>query len=204
LNFIRLVQANTTIKNNIFANIVCASAGIYQGVISMDNANGNQYIYNNIIYGNSEGAGLYIWVDSGKTWYVYNNTCIGGTRGIYSPSSSGTVLAKNNLCIGNTTADYGSGIDTMTTCGSGDATGTEGLQNMVAADIFANVTGGSEDLHLKAGAAAIDTGTDLGTGSFSFDIDNRDRDAQGDVWDLGADEYVAVSGAYSQIMMISS
>ena len=60
-----------------------------------------------------------------------------------------------------------------------------------------STTGGSEDLHLKAGADAIDAGTDLGTTptGVNYDIDGRDRDAEGDVWDIGADEYVAVGGA---------
>ena len=36
------------------------------------------------------------------------------------------------------------------------------IDSKVAADQFANLTGGSEDLHLKSGADAIDAGTDLG------------------------------------------
>ncbi len=37
----------------------------------------------------------------------------------------------------------------------------------------------------------MDAGADLGTNQESnYDIDGRDRDAQGDTWDMGADEFV--------------
>ena len=71
-----------------------------------------------------------------------------------------------------------------------------------------SVGGGSIDLKLKAGAAAIGAGADLGTGYYdstsgftlatsaygtalNIDIDGRDRDAEGDDWDIGADQFVA-------------
>jgi hypothetical protein len=67
---------------------------------------------------------------------------------------------------------------------------------VVTADEYVSTVGGSEDLHLKAGADCIDAGTDLGTTptGVNYDIDNRDRDAEGDTWDIGADEYVAIGG----------
>ena len=64
------------------------------------------------------------------------------------------------------------------------------------------MTYGSEDLHLKSTSQLIDAGTDLGTGSFSYDIDNYDRDAGGVVWDIGADEYVSTSTAVGKVIMI--
>ena len=80
---------------------------------------------------------------------------------------------------------------------SDDQGGAGNLINKSSANQFVSTTGGSEDLHLKAGADAIDAGTDLGTTptGVNYDIDNRDRDAEGDTWDIGADEYVAVGGA---------
>jgi len=69
----------------------------------------------------------------------------------------------------------------------GTASGTGSLTNKLASDQFVSVTSGSEDLHLKAGADAIDAGTSL-AGSFSDDIDSDSR-PQGSGWDIGADEY---------------
>jgi hypothetical protein len=78
---------------------------------------------------------------------------------------------------------------------SSDATaaGTGSLTSKTAANQFVSTTGGSEDLHLKSGADAIDAGTDQGTtpAGVEIDIDGRDRDAEGDTWDIGAHEFVA-------------
>ena len=75
------------------------------------------------------------------------------------------------------------------------ASGTGSLDSKLSADQFVSTTGGSEDLHLKDGADAINAGTDLGTtpSGVEIDIDGRDRDAEGDVWDMGAAELVVVS-----------
>lgn len=80
---------------------------------------------------------------------------------------------------------------------SSDATasGTGSLTSKTSSNQFVSTTGGSEDLHLKTGADAIDAGTDLGTtpSGVEIDIDGRDRDAEGDTWDIGADEFVTVA-----------
>jgi len=76
------------------------------------------------------------------------------------------------------------------------ADGTGSLTNKTSANQFVSTVGGSEDLHLKAGADAIDAGTDLVTTptGVNIDIDGRDRDAEGDTWDIGAHEYVSAGG----------
>jgi hypothetical protein len=73
------------------------------------------------------------------------------------------------------------------------ASGTGSLDSKAATDQFVSTIEGSEDLHLKSGADAIDAGTDLGTTptEVNFDIDNRDRDAEDDTWDMGADEFIS-------------
>lgn len=69
--------------------------------------------------------------------------------------------------------------------------------------IFVNEGEGTEDLHLDStDTVAIDKGTDLGNGAWDTDIDGRDRDTEGDTWDIGADEYVAAGGAARRIIMI--
>jgi hypothetical protein len=113
---------------------------------------------------------------------------IGITTGIGAVKNC---LVVSTSSVAGTAADYGGG--TLTTCLSSDATGTAGLTNKTAANQFVSTVSGSEDLHLKAGADAIDAGTDLVTTptGVNIDIDGRDRDAEGDVWDVGADEFVA-------------
>jgi hypothetical protein len=68
--------------------------------------------------------------------------------------------------------------------------------------VFANNFESSSNLHLKSGADCIDNGTDLGTEA-NIDIDGRDRDSEGDTWDIGADEYVSVSTAIGQFIIIN-
>ena len=83
---------------------------------------------------------------------------------------------------------------------SSDATAqnlTSSLFNKTFANQFVSVVAGSEDLHLKAGADAIDVGVDLVTTptGVQFDINNRDRDTEGDTWDMGAHELVVAAPA---------
>ena len=75
------------------------------------------------------------------------------------------------------------------------ASGTGSLTSKTATNQFVSIVGGSEDLHLKTGADAIDAGTDLGTTptGVNIDIDGRDRDLEGDTWDIGADEFVSAA-----------
>lgn len=101
-----------------------------------------------------------------------------GTIGCYDPSTVSSATVSHNAASDTT------------------ATGTGSLDSVTTADQYVSTTAGSEDLHLKSGADAIDAGTDLGTtpAGVNIDIDGRDRDAEGDTWDMGADEFVAAAG----------
>ena len=121
------------------------------------------------------------------------------------------VHASNILrnCIGTDTANAGIGSAGDFVAGpfstsvleynlSSDATasGTGSLINKPSADLYVSNVFGSEDLHLKTGADAIDVGFDPGTTptGVEIDLDGRDRDAEGDTWDMGAHEFVVVAG----------
>lgn len=133
---------------------------------------------------------------------VYNIEHAGPTTGyasgIYDGDGSVTEV-RNCLSLDShaVAADFGRTFKfaVFQTCGSSDTSGQ--VDNIVSSDCFVSTTPGSEDLHLKSGADAIDAGTDLGTTptGVNIDIDGRDRDAMGDSWDMGADEYVAAGGA---------
>ena len=131
---------------------------------------------------------------------IHNIVNDGGTGvafGIDAKSVANWVLTN---CIstdpGGTTSGsikcYDEGTQSFNLASDTTASGTGALNSKAAADQFVSIVGGSEDLHLKPGADAIDAGTDLGTtpSGVEIDIDDRDRDAEGDIWDMGADELV--------------
>ena len=151
----------------------------------------NIYIYNTIVYGitTQSGDSRCIFMLGSGTAYIYNTTLIGSPYGILH--SNGTVIAKNVYAGGQGTSCF-SGTITKITCGSSDATGSEGLQNIsVNTDQFINVTPGSEDFHLAAASALKDVGTDTSGDpapmDFTTDIDGETRSGS---WDIGADEVV--------------
>jgi len=153
------------------------------------------------------------------TAYNIRNTTGGSSRhcsAIYVPDIANTL--KNVIAMG-TQAPNGTATDFQylgttpvdANCMSSDATGDDGggsgnLINKVATNQFVSTTTGSEDLHLKSGADAINAGVDLVTTptGVNFDIDNRDRDAEGDTWDIGADEFVAAVVAAAQFKYLPS
>lgn len=99
-----------------------------------------------------------------------------GTKACFVPTAS---AVRDHNASDDTTAD-----------------GTGSLASIDPADQYVSTVVGSEDLHLKSGADCIDAGVDLGTTptGVNIDINGRDRDAQGDVWDIGAHEFVAAGG----------
>ena len=71
------------------------------------------------------------------------------------------------------------------------APGTGSLTEITVANQYVSTTGGSEDLHVQdADADIVDAGTDLVAtpSGVEIDIDGVDRNAGGQVWDIGAHE----------------
>jgi len=150
-------------------------------------------IYNNIFYDNTHtfGTGIQI-ANTGYTVYAYNNTVYGmNYRGIERTQS--TVTATNNVVVGSGNADF-SGTLTQSYNVSSDATasGTGSQTNKTDyANYFVDITGGSEDLHLKDDSNTLwgSNGADLDQDanlSITADIDGDSRDAS--TPDIGADE----------------
>jgi hypothetical protein len=112
-----------------------------------------------------------------------------GCVGNYGSSTS-SLTAVNVIAMGaqNGGADFFGALSSASKTNlssDGTAPGSGSLQNQAAADQLVSLSGGI-DLHLKSGAAAIDTGTDLSS-KFSLDIDQESR-PNGVGWDIGADE----------------
>jgi len=183
-----------TIQNNIIYNIVeTASDG--SSAIVTNTWQGTANIYNNTIYnidsaGTSKKAnGIVYGNDADATINVKNNLVAkmvadGGTsneRAYRQANASSTLNASNNLS------------DDTITNSAYKAPGSDSLQDKTLAEIsFVSTTGGSEDLHISSGSDCIDAGVDLGTtNGVEIDINGRNRDSNGDTWDIGAHEFVA-------------
>ena len=134
------------------------------------------YIYNNTAF-NSVSDGFRITADgSGAVIEVKNNIALDcGTDFTYTEQNSGTINTDKNLSSDLTADD--------------NADGTHFISE-TASSILTNVTGGSEDLHLKTGTNAIGNAVDLATtpSSVEVDVDGYDRDAGAVSWDIGADQ----------------
>jgi len=135
------------------------------------------------------------------TGYNANNNSASGNTNAFQIKNHANKTVKNCISMGVSGSSSGTAdcfnepaSAVMQYNMSSDATagGTGSLASKTTADQFVSITGGSEDLHLKDGSDAIGAGTDLGTtpANVNFDIDGRDRDDEGDTWDIGADQTI--------------
>ena len=165
--------------------------------------------------GSNPFLGNLFGITTDRTCVVTNNTVYGlkhvdGTSGEamgYKDSAYTTQEVYNNICVGNETQDFhdwDGATHSHNLSSDSSATGTGAVTGESAASLFVSTTTGSEDLHLIDGAAALGAGQDLGTEvtawsadfggegtsltNFYIDIDGRNRDSEGDDWDIGADQ----------------
>lgn len=181
--------------NLVVYNITCSAGGGSSTGIRVGSGTNSAKIYNCTVYNteriNAAGDATGISANDNGNTEATNCVSVGTT-------SPGTAVDFDNTSGG--TESYNASSDAT-------ATGTGSITSIVTADQFVSIVGGSEDLHLKAGSDCIDAGTDLGTtpSGVEIDIDGRDRDAEGDTWDIGAHEFVAVvTGQLSDHRRLSS
>jgi len=186
------ILIGTVSSADVFRNIIydienqsTDAADVFGINTSTENVAG---VYNNTVHNivNNDGSGNATNINYGDfaTTNIKNNIATSpggtssGTKSCYAPASPASAVVDYNLASDNTD----SGANSI---GADDG--------VVAANQFVSTTGGSEDLHLKSGADAIDAGVDLVTTptGVNIDIDGRDINAEGDTWDIGADEFVA-------------
>jgi hypothetical protein len=179
---IYISEGSVRVTNSIVFNITNENAGAGTTAIGIKHSSDDSsYFYNNTVYN------------------VVNNGNDQATYGILQ--ESGTVTAKNNYvggtscssCLPANVEDF-SGSMTMSGNMSSDDT-AEGTtrDNKAPEDQFVSITDGSEDLHLKSGADAINAGDDLSGVFTDDDIDGDSRPTGANTWDIGADEYGASS-----------
>lgn len=168
------------------------------------------------IYTNTSSGGMIGILDNRSAVIrIIGNTVFGlvrdgGTGTITGIQASGATVRNNVAGVSGTTTGaknallYGTGstVSNNASVGDNSATtiGTGNLGNLDPAATFENAA--TFDLRLKAGAAAINAGIDLGVtpDGVQFTINGRDRDAAGDTWDMGAWEYVGVGAVTPGIM----
>lgn len=187
-NIIHYSRTITEISRRYYG-IVVAQLPVYPDVT---------YVLNNIIYSIYNPAetdpvftGKGIQVGSGSIpTYIENNTIFDCGLGI--EKVDGSLIFYNNIAVGSHVGgdfvnipegDYSLASDST-------AAGTHSLNNKLPTDQFVSIVQGAEILLLKENADAIDAGLDLGTSvGVEIDILGRDRDLEGDIWDIGAHQY---------------
>lgn len=190
---IGIAQANESpyrFLNNIVYDITSTSVtdfsmwGIAGFVPFSGSVIANNTVHNLVNTGGSGGAvGISMGDSSGHT--LRNNYATlptggsSGTKTAFSPTdaAASSIIASHNASTDDTAPDR-----------SDDGTA---LHSITAADQFVSLTGGSEDLHLKAGADLIDAGFDFATTptGVNIDIDGNDREGFNSNWDIGAHQY---------------
>lgn len=179
------------------------SDGVYIG------ANGIELTINNCIFYSIARSGIHVQNYQNVTVNVNNSTFwrmkVNASQNEYpgigfdeTKTNTGSVFVLKNVFVhanqdeaihggvgggAFTGSDYVATDDGTANTEVGAATNQT---NLTDSDEFENVAG-PIDLHLKSGSNLIDAGTDLGT-TAKDDIDGRDRNANNDVWDIGADE----------------
>jgi len=144
-------------------------------------------------------------------WGVTNDNGTGDSYGFFHNLDNGTLKLNSNCAafnIGGTASGSQVGYQpaaptniVYTTNASFDETGTPTtLDSLTDTDQFTDTS--ARNFLLKSGATLIDAGTDLGTLA-NVDILGRDRDSEGDTWDVGAHEFVAVGGLSIPVAMHS-
>ena len=186
-----LISNYSCAHNNIIYDLTADDCGWDDhntNIWAVNQVSASSMFFNNTVYrvyittGTGEAIGV---ADTTSNAHFYNNLIVDCEDGDFG-TMGGSVTLYNNLSSDST------------------ATGTDAITGKSAASLFVSTTPGSEDLGLKSGAAALRTGKDMGTGfsldgdvwassttctsPINFDIDNRDRDAEGDDWDIGADQ----------------
>jgi len=159
-------------------------------VVGIKGSNNSAFtVRNSILYdGGGAGGSAAIRGTTAPTTVTIQNTTVFGMagRGVYE--DNGTFTVTNTIAMNSVVADFDIVTGTQSFNLSSDATaaGAGSLINRLAANQFARITAGSEDLHLKAGADALEAGTTLG--GFNVDADGDGRPGITSAWDMGADE----------------
>ena len=204
-------STNWYFLNNIFYSFI-ETADDSAGAIIIRAFKGNLYIYNNTVYkiksqgGSKDAVGFRFGDGTHVQANIKNNIVAGLDEGDIAaaywmdevPNSNRVLNSATNLS--DDTSDAAKDAEDFDV-NKNDSTALIG--KTLAQIAFVSTTAGSEDLHITEDSVCVDAGTDVGTtGGVQTDINGRDRDAQGDTWDIGAHEFVADSDDSAGTFMI--
>jgi len=183
--------------NNIIYSIVETSDDSSSAIMCRA-FQGNLYIYNNTIYliqangGSKDAVGMRFGNSANTTANIKNNivsNLVASDKkyGYWIDNGSATLNSANNLS--DNTVDSAHSAEDF----GRSANDSTALTGKTLAEIsFVSTSAGSEDLHIDEDSDCVDAGADLGTtGGVEIDINGRNRDSNGDTWDIGAHELVA-------------
>ena len=185
--------------NNIIYNMIETNNDSAMG-INIRSFIGSLYIYNNTIYkiksngGSKDAVALRFGDGTHIQANIKNNLVAGLDEGDIAAAYWMDEVPNSNRVLNSAT-----NLSDDTTDAAKDAEDFDVNKNDSTALIgktltqiaFVSTTSGSEDLHITADSVCVDAGTDLGTtGGTQTDINGRDRDSNGDTWDIGAHEFV--------------
>ena len=197
--------------NNIIYNMIETNNDSAMG-INIRSFKGNLYIYNNTIYkikshgGSKDAVALRFGDGTHIQANIKNNLVAGLDEGDIAaaywmdevPNSNRVLNSATNLS--DDTTDAAKDAEDFDV-NKNDSTALIG--KTLAEIAFVSTSAGTEDLHITEDSVCVDAGTDLGTtGGTQTDINGRDRDSEGDTWDIGAHEFVADADTTGAAFMI--
>jgi hypothetical protein len=185
-------------------------------------------LYKNLIIHNSTNSSATISIGNTSSSICENLILFNVNRGIFCGATNANAKAYNCTLYGAATSTYGILRIAAVNCYAGnfdtecffalaagsdynvasDTSASDEATNYVDskatyADYFVDMTGGAENFHLKGATSGAGifglAGTDL-SATFTDDIDGTTRSG---TWDIGADEYVAASTGFGQVIIIS-
>lgn len=201
LEWLRITGFTTTLSNVYAVNAKYQANGVFQVKNCVIHDGGNYGVrlygdnlrqaYNNIIYGITK-PGFYgsyaMFIDWSGLKNAYNNTIYNSRdTGLRCDSIDHRLI--NNIAVGCGDVDFNAATTHGQSDYNADSDGTAPNGHSLTTtpgNLFVSTVQGSEDLHLKAGADAIDAGDDLDDW-IAIDIDGDDR--RGLTWDIGADQH---------------
>jgi hypothetical protein len=175
------------VKNCIFRGYGNSSSTWNAGVKNY----GTIYIINCLFFDYSNSSG-YAMISRGPI-YAYNCTIQNCDLALWHDGYS--FIAKN--CLIDSCPSAVSGPVTTSYCAASNAAGLAGTGDRNS-QTFAFVDAANDNFHLASNdTGALGYGTNLYNDAnypFQTDIDGQDRGGSGATWDIGADQYVAISG----------
>ena len=166
------ITAINCARTEIYRNVIFG-VGLDFGAGVLHNGEGDVKIYYNTIYDSS-----------GSFAYGIRERTGGGNEAVVI----GNAVFNCSIEFGSDSTNWGAGSGYNAT-DAATAPGSNNQTSKTDTDQFVSVTGGSENLHLKAGADCIDNGEATGsTSPYDIDIDGTTVSANADI---GADELVA-------------